>query len=47
MQAEILAPESEDFRSEQAEITPNALAILTQNGFHSKPSVESKETKGL
>ena len=31
MQAEILAPESEDFRSEQAEITPNALAILTQS----------------
>jgi hypothetical protein len=31
MQAEILAPESEDFRSEQAEITPNALAILNQS----------------
>ena len=31
MQAEILAPESEDFRSEQAEITPNALAILVQS----------------
>jgi hypothetical protein len=31
MQAEILAPESEDFRSEQSEITPNALAILNQS----------------
>jgi hypothetical protein len=31
MQAEILAPESEDFRSEQSEITPNALAILVQS----------------
>lgn len=28
---DILGPESEDFRSEQAEITPNALAILTQS----------------
>jgi len=31
MQAEILSPESEDFRSEQSEITPNALAILNQS----------------
>jgi|GEM_PF-1715087 hypothetical protein len=31
MQAEILAPESEDYRSEQSEITPNALAILVQS----------------
>jgi hypothetical protein len=31
MQAEILSPESEDYRSEQSEVTPNALAILNQS----------------